>query len=373
MRHHFAPCATSNEAFDRLRSVQFDPIAPAGCNHDLVLQARVLGYKVGDWEKLAYEDRVIYDGWDKQACLVPFEGWPLRRIFHFWRRNQFEPMLNEYSEAVQVILKDLAERGPLLPKECGFQEKRSDWSSVWHSSNVTKRVLNALWHKGLVMTAGRRKGQILYDLTERIVPPHLYAQPILSELDSIRELVLERHRAVGMIRPSAPYEVWSYVIYAPARTVAINELIERNELVAVDVDGMKAHATPHFLSLLDLSSLAEKVIFVAPLDQLLWDRKMIAHTFDFEYAWEIYVPGAKRRWGYYVLPVLFGNDLVARVEFWCREGTLEIRRWHFEAENLPAKFYEALKQSLQDFMRYCSATRVVADVSIDARIKDLIV
>src|SRR5689334_6830596 len=72
LRRHFAPCASQMEAFERLRSIQFDPIAPVGCNHDLVLQARVDGYKIGDWEKVAYDERRVYDGWDKQACLIPY-------------------------------------------------------------------------------------------------------------------------------------------------------------------------------------------------------------------------------------------------------------------------------------------------------------
>src|SRR5436190_3673004 len=93
---------------------------------------------------------------------------------------------------------------------------------------------------------------------------------------------------------------------------------------------MQAHATPALFALLDQPSLEPRVVFVAPLDQFMWDRKMIGHLFGFEYTWEIYVPEAKRRWGYYVLPVLFGDSIVARVEFYCREGVLEMRRWYAE-------------------------------------------
>ncbi|MES1147216.1 MAG: crosslink repair DNA glycosylase YcaQ family protein, partial [bacterium] len=81
VNYHFTP-NTLRGTFEKLKSVQYDPLAPIGCNHDLVLQARVPGYKVGDWQKLAYEERFIYDGWDKQACLVLMDSWPVRRIFH---------------------------------------------------------------------------------------------------------------------------------------------------------------------------------------------------------------------------------------------------------------------------------------------------
>lgn len=360
------------EAFEQLRSVQFDPIAPVGCNHDLVLQARVPGYRVGDWEATAYQDRRIYDGWDKQASLVPFEGWPLRRLFHDRHRQRFQYIFDDHAEAVAAVLKDLEERGPLMPKECGFQEKRAEWKSTWHSPNVTKQVLRALWHSGLVMTSGRRKGQHLYDLSERVVPERFFSQPRREEKDEVRELVHDRHRAVGLLRPNSPLELWSYSVYSGPRKEAIDALIATGDLVAVNVDGVAAHATPAFLSALDSPSLEPRVRFIAPLDQLIWDRKMVAHLFDFDYSWEIYIPEAKRRWGYYVLPILYGDALVARAEFWCRAGTLEMRRWHFEAQEPEPAFYREFERALKEFMGYVSATQVTVDASVDSKIRALI-
>jgi uncharacterized protein len=134
---------------------------------------------------------------------------------------------------------------------------------------------------------------------------------------------------------------------------------------------VKAHAAPGFLSLLDQPSLEPRVVFVAPLDPFMWDRKMIVHTFGFDYVWEIYVPVAKRRWGYYVLPVLFGDALVARVEFFCRDGVLELRRWHFEPGDLDPVFFSELERSLGEFMSYCSATRIVVEGDIDRKVRDV--
>jgi len=369
VRHHFAPCANVRDAFERLRSVQFDPIAPVGCNHDLVLQSRVASYRVGDWQRLAYKDRFVYDGWDKQASLVPFEGWPLRRIFHRWHRGYFQNVFDEHPDAIQAILKELETRGPLLPRECEFQERRADWKSSWHGPNVSKQVMRALWHCGQVMTTGRRAGHHVYDLTERVVPPALFSQPLLSEADTVRGLVSERHRSVGILRPNAPPEVWSFHVKAAPRKVAIDSLIAMGEIVPVDIEGVKAHATPAFLAGLDSPSLPPRVAFVAPLDQFVWDRGMIAHVFGFDYVWEIYVPEPRRRWGYYVLPVRYGDELVARVEFSSRKGILELRRWHFEAAKPGPKFFTALKRALRDFMKYCSATSIQVAEGIDPKIR----
>ena len=148
------------------------------------------------------------------------------------------------------------------------------------------------------------------------------------------------------------------------------ELVLRGEIVPADTEGVQAHVTPHFLSLLDQPPLEAKVTFIAPLDQFMWDRKMIAHLFGFEYVWEIYVPEPKRKWGYYVLPVLFGDALVARAEFFCRNGVLELRRWLFEPGDTGAKFFSELERSLAEFMNYCSATQIVVAGDIDPRVLD---
>jgi uncharacterized protein YcaQ len=372
VRYHFTPCAGQAEAFARLRSVQFDPLAPVGCNHDLVLQARVPGYTVGDWQQIAYADRQVYDGWDKMASLVPFAGWPLRRHIYTVHRRWFEKKIFEdHNKAVELILKEIAERGPLLPKECTFQQRKEEWKGSWFGPSVTKQVLRALWHSGVIMTAGRKNGQHIYDLTERVVPSQWLNQPFLEAKDAVRELVLERHRAMAIVRPTAPSEVWSNEVLSYGKRAAMAELVQNGDIVPVEVEGVHAHATPELLAQLDQPPQEPRVVFVAPLDPFLWDRKMIAHLFGFDYVWEVYVPEAKRRWGYYVLPVLFGEALVARAEFWCREGVLTLRRWHFEPGDPGPRFFRELERALRAFMTYCMATRIVVEGDIAPTIRDL--
>lgn len=296
----------------------------------------------------------------------------MRRHIYTVHRRWFEKKIFEdHKEAVDRILKEIADRGPLMPKECEFQQRKEEWKGSWFGPSVTKQVLRALWHSGLIMTAGRKNGQHIYDLTERVVPIRLLNQPLLEAKDAVRELVLERHRAMGIVRPAAPPEVWSNQVLSYGKRDAMAELVHKGELVPVEVEGVKAHTTPDFLALLDQTPQEPRVVFLAPLDQFMWDRKMIAHVFGFDYVWEIYVPEAKRRWGYYVLPVLFGDALVARAEFWCREGVLELRRWHFEPGDAGPRFFRELERSLGEFMNYCSATRIVVERNIDPRIREL--
>lgn len=355
VRYHFEPCADLRTAFNRLGSVQFDPISPAGCNHDLVLQSRVAGYRIGDWEPQAYADRFLYDGWDKQASLVPFSGYSWRRFFYHWARPSHEGILSEYAAETKAILHELRDRGPLKPKDFAVQGHRPDWVGSWYGPGIAKQLLRALWHCGEIMTSARQKGQHLYDLAERVVPSEVFTAPMLTEEEAKRELVLARHQAVGLVRPSAPYEVWSYRFYAEPRAKIIRELAADSAIVPVEVDGMRVHASPRLIETLDLPELPRCVHFLAPLDQLMWDRRLVQHIFGFEYIWEIYTPEAKRRWGYYVLPVLWGNELVARIEFWARNGVLEIRAWHEETSPLPTAFWDDFEDALRRFMSYCHA------------------
>jgi uncharacterized protein YcaQ len=270
------------------------------------------------------------------------------------------------------VLKEITDKGPLMPKHFEFQQRKEEWKGNWYGPSLTKQTLRALWHSGLVMTAGRKNGQHLYDLTERVVPPLLYNQPRVDDRDAVRELIWERHKSMGLLRPSASSEVWSLEVLSPGRKYAIPELVAEGRLVPVDIEGIRAHATPEFLATLDLPTLTPRVLFVAPLDQFMWDRKMIAQLFDFGYIWEIYTPLAKRRWGYYVLPVLYGDKLVARVEFWCRAGVLEIRQWHFEEGKLKRAFWPALEYAMKKFMFYCSATSVSVAEHIDTIVREFL-
>lgn len=372
IHYQFRAAKDQWEVYERLQSIQFDPIAPIGCNHDLVLHSRLQDYKIGDWETLAYHERKVYDGWDKQASLVPLEGWPLRRLIHQIHRQGFEKKIFEdHQHAVEAILKEITERGPMMPRDFDFQERKAEWKSHWYSPSVTKQTLRALWHSGLVMTVGRKNGQHLYDLTERAVPSHLYNQPLLSKQESLRQLALERHRAVGIIRPNASAEMWSYQIMFYDRKEILSDLVGSGDLIPVEVEGVKANATSEFLGFLDMPALEPRCIFVAPLDQFMWDRKMIAHLFGFDYTWEIYVPESKRKWGYYVLPILFGNSLVARVEFYCRKGVLEMKCWHWEPGEVGAEFFAEFEHSLKRLMTYCSATTVEVAENVDPKIRDI--
>src|SRR3989475_8848107 len=141
--YHFTPTDLPG-VFARLGTVQYDPLNPVGRNHDLVLQARVPGYCIDDWQKTAYTDRLIYDAWDKQACLVPLSDWPMRALV----REKYRPyhdreILQREADAVTAILATLDARGPLSSNE--FEDRSHDGDdNSWYGLTLTKRILRSL-------------------------------------------------------------------------------------------------------------------------------------------------------------------------------------------------------------------------------------
>jgi len=356
--HHFQP-ASLQGAFERLGSVQYDPLNPVGRNHDLVLQARVPDYSVGDWQELAYQERFLYDAWDKQASLVLMRDYPVRRIYYDWHAPRWrEAILDQYPQAVEKVLDELYERGPLSSTDFHFQEHNKQWEGSWYGPKLTKNVLRALWHTGQLHTCKRNNGKHIYDLAEKVVPAHLYQAEPIPEKKSIEWLMLLRHQALGLMRPNAGTAIWSLGISPQERRVHLQNLVQRGVLVAVEVDGVAYHALPRTLEHLDEIGKCDEhhMRFVAPLDQLMWDRPAIAHLFNFDYVWEVYKPKKLRRWGYYVLPVMMGNRFVARIDSSLSHNIWSVHKWYWEdGVESTLEVLDALEQAVSRFRGYLGA------------------
>ena len=152
--YHFSPTDVVG-TIERLATVQYDPLNPVGRNPDLVFQARVPGYQVDDWQETAYTDRLIYDAWDKMACLEPVSDWPMRALI----REKYRPyhdreILQEEAEVTNGILETIDAKGPLSSLE--FEDRqRVGENHSWFGQTRTKRILRSLWACGLLVTHHR--------------------------------------------------------------------------------------------------------------------------------------------------------------------------------------------------------------------------
>lgn len=357
--------------FERLGSVQYDPLNPVGRNVDLVLQARVPGYRVDGWLKTAYGDRIAYDAWDKQACLVPVSDWPWRRPirerFHPWHDRD---ILREYPDMVSAVFEELDRRGPLSSLD--FEDRRAaPERHSWYGPTVVKRVLRALWATGELVTHHREAGRHYYARPEHVIPePHVSAPGVESLDDYFQWMVLRRHQTAGLLRPGASAEIWSVCGDAPTRQSAIAALVHTGLLIPVDVGTrrqryhMPAVALPYF----DTPPPNRGLTFLGPLDSLLWDRRAIRELFHFDYIWEVYKKQHERRWGYYVLPVLSGSRFVGRIDSRLENRTWKIAQWWWEEDvRVTVDMLALVRSASRRFARYLRATSIEVSDRIDRR------
>ena len=310
---------------DRLGSLQFDPLEVAGRNHDLVLLARIDGYRREWADHWLYEDRRLYETYNKSLNIVPVAELPLYRyVWDRARRRHDATAFDDHAPLVEELLTRIREQGHLLPRDVGPREA-IDW--YWRPTNQVRAILEALAEVGQIGIARREGNLRVYDLAERLFPEAILAErrPVEEQQD---HRLLSRYRGHGLLGASGNQELWvGGMGYAADRAAMRERLLAAERLHPMKVEGFKGE---RFVVAEDLDALdqAEReiaagaspngvepgVAFLAPLDPLCWDRDLLRRLFGFDYVWEVYVPEPKRRWGYYVLPILFGDRIVGRIE-----------------------------------------------------------
>lgn len=313
------------DVVERLGSLQFDPLEVAGRNHDLVLLARVAGYRREWTDHWLYGDRRLYETYNKSLSIVPLAELPLYRyVWDRARRRHDATAFDDHAPLVEELLARIRDGGSLLPRDVGAREA-IDW--YWRPTNQVRAILEALAEVGQIGIARREGNLRVYDLAERLFPPKILGQRRPVEEQQAHRL-LSRYRGSGLLGASGNQELWVGGLgYAADRAAMRAGLIEAGRLVPVQVEGLRGERfivgedAPHLdraeAELRDGTSpggVDPGVTFLAPLDPLAWDRDLLRRLFNFDYVWEVYVPAQKRRWGYYVLPLLFGDRIVGRIE-----------------------------------------------------------
>jgi uncharacterized protein len=375
-RHFLAPTRSLEggpdavlEVFRKLGSIQFDPLAVAGRSHDLVLHARVAGYEPG-WCDALYERREIFEAYNKGLSLVPSSefGWFRKTVYR-------EPprVLAENAEVAERVLERIRAEGPLSALD--FERERgatTDWFGL--PTNTVRAVLEAYAVTGVLGLARRDGNRRYYDLLERLLPADLLAHD-LPLRDQLRHRMLSRYRAHGLLGVSAgdtfgglgPAKPDPARPELPGRNALREELIELGELVPVEVDGLRGK---RFVLREDVALLEAppnppaSVSFLSPFDALVWDRALLGSLFDFEYVWELFLPPAKRRWGWYVLPIVFRDRLVGRFEPRIdRDGAVvQVLDVWWEDGFAPRRaegFVDAMREALRAYLRFAAASRLV--------------
>jgi uncharacterized protein YcaQ len=187
----------------------------------------------------------------------------------------------------------------------------------------------------------------------------------MSEGQAIRQVVLDRHAAVGFLRPRPGPTIWGLRAILDKCQQAAEQLVQEGELREVFIDGQRYRALPALLEHLDSSPEESRAYVLGPLDPLLWDRRAIEHLFLFDYIWEVYKPAHLRKWGYYVLPVLWRDRFIARFEARFTDGRLVFQSWTWEDGVVPEAI-EDVRVCLVRLAKYGSAREVVPVAAMDS-------
>jgi hypothetical protein len=374
-RHFLAPARSLEggadavlEVFRKFGSIQFDPLAVAGRSHDLVLHARVADYDPG-WCDLLYERRKIFEAYNKGLSLVPVSE------FAWFRGNLSRDsprVLAENAEVAGRVLERIRAEGPLSALD--FERERgrtTDWFGM--PTNAVRAVLEAFAVTGELGLARRDGNRRSYDLLDRLLPKSVLARK-LPLREQLRHKLLSRYRAHGLLGVSGA-DIFGGLGVAkpdperpdhPGRNAMREELVDLGELVPVEVEGMRAK---RFVIREDVELLQAppeplpSVAFLPPFDPLVWDRGLLGGLFDFEYVWELFLPPAKRRWGWYVLPIVFQDRFVGRIEpridrAGGRVHVLDVWWEDGFAPRSAAGFVDAMRDALSAYLRFAEAGRV---------------
>jgi uncharacterized protein len=322
------------DAVRRMGALQIDTISVVARSPYLVLWSRLGAYEPRWLNELLAEGK-LFEYWSHEASFLPVEDYALyrpRMLDHRWAKWRYAHALMEREpEAVARLLARVREHGPV--RSADFTREGS--AGTWWDWKPEKRMLESLFTAGELMIARREGFQRVYDLRERVLPGWDDAR-LPSAEEVRRALVLKAVRALGVARPGWIPDYFR--MGKPAARATAERLAEEGALLRVAVEGWKEPALVHpdhaeaAAEATEGRLRATHTTLLSPFDPVVWDRRRAAELFRFRYRIEVYTPAAKRRYGYYVLPILYRGALVGRLDAKAhrRDGTFEVKALHLE-------------------------------------------
>jgi uncharacterized protein YcaQ len=297
-------------------TIQLDAINVVERTQFLVLFSRLGAYDVRRLHDMTKPLGELFEYWGHAASLLPMIHQPLFR----WRMEQHGPYgdstaygerrrawYEAHADYINTVLAEIRDRGPLAASQLSDPRRRNgEW---WDRRSVGRQALEWLFHRGDVAAWRTRNFERVYDVPERVIPAEVLARPTPTIDDAHRQLLALAAHSLGMatVRDLADY----YRIDFKAAKLRVAELVENGELLAVNVDGWRelAYVAPGARPTRPRRTTAT---LLSPFDSLVWERARTSRLFAFDYRIEVYVPQHQRTYGYYVLPLLLGDQLVGR-------------------------------------------------------------
>lgn len=345
----------------RIHSIQYDPLNVAARNADLVLQARIKDYKESFLYNLLYKEHRLVDGFDKEMCIYNSKDFA---CFRYVRSEHEKHIIStlKYRNQMGVLdilddVRDFVEKhGKTGTKDISIGEVRE---SRWGHKKLSSAALDYLFNSGELCVADKRGTQKYFDLTERVLESKDLQYDKNMTIEEFLEWYIERRiQSVGFLwNKSGGAWQGHFTGENEIRTSILQTLLEKNRIDEIQVEGIKEsfYVSKSFQEYMKYQNSNSYVRFIAPLDNIMWDRKMLEMLFDFTYRWEVYTPVANRKFGYYVLPVLYNGQFVARFEAESvrQAGEFVIKKWWWETGIEPNEnMIESIAQEMTRFAKF---------------------
>ena len=318
-------------AIRRMAVLQIDTIHIVARSPYLVLWSRLGPYEPA-WLEAHLAEGALFEYWAHEASFVPMESYPLLR-HRMLRPDELGwkyrgPWMRKHAHEVNAVLGHIREHGAV--RSADFSRRDGDGAGGWWGWKTEKRVLEGLFSRGQVMVAARENFQRVYDLRERVLPE--WDDIFLpSREDASAELVLSAVRALGVTRAAWVADYWR--MDRRSTPGLVRELAAAGLLLHVTVQGREEpwFAHPDHAALLQDAAAGRLrprlTTVLSPFDPVVWDRRRARELFGFDYRLECYTPAPKRRWGYFVLPLLRNGELIGRLDAKAHraEGRFEVK------------------------------------------------
>lgn len=357
---------------ERTGALQLDTVNVLERAHYLTLWSRFGAYDRAKLDKWVYQDRAAYEYWGHEASILPISHLPVgrRRMRRFppksWQNRAWWKHYQTSTASKRRVLRRIREEGALESSHFERQPSDANLQIVgWTGSapKEDKRTLKLLWHQGKLGISDRRHFRCVYDLAERVYP----TGEVASATDYEDSWLLVALSGCGLAPES---HLVNYMTAPELSAVKRKQVIARNlkkkQIVEVRVEGHPGawYGLPHHLHRIDRAQEAEGTTLISPFDSLLWQRRRAKDLLDFEYKVEIYVPAAKRQFGYYVLPILHRGRLVGRLDPKLhrdrgQSGELEIKAIYLEAGVRRSKALDrGLRRALEDLAEFVGTAKI---------------
>ncbi len=335
--------AAAHAVIRRFGYLQLDTVSIAGArSHVLVLLARLEGLDPALGEALLAPGEPLFEYWGHEASWIPLELYPALG----WRRRAFRDhpwwgdVMGRYPKETRELRARIRAEGALRSIDMEGRGSRG-----WWDLKAARKVAAALWSSGELAIAERRHFQRSFDLTERVIPEPVRGQR-MSKARAFEVLLLRSLSGHGWASASTLAATFRLRRQGPEIRSALERLRRRGEIEAVALEHPEGRPTPGWIRPADrelaerLSSVrprADRGVLLSPFDPLLWDRARVQRLFGFDQVLEIFKPAAQRVYGYYCLPVLAGERLVARVDLKAevKSGRLRVLSRHYEGDDPP--------------------------------------